>query len=286
MKKIILLLLMLCLTTGCSLKEQSLENSTIYTTVYPVQYIMNYLYGDESKISSIYPADVDLNNYKLTDKQIEEYASGDLFVYIGLGSELEMAKTFINKNDKLLIIDATYGLTYNNDIKELWLAPNNFLMLAKNIKNSLNEYLNNTIKEEIVEEKYNELYAKVSWIDAELRAVAKEAKENNNNTLVVASNVFKFLNNYGFNIISLEDIENEGSESALTEIKNNFKNAKYNAIVKLKSMKNTDLINELVNSNKAQIIEIDDIITNSDASNDYVSMQNENVAVIRNLLVD
>ena len=46
----------------------------------------------------------------------------------------------------MLIIDATYGLNYNNNLTELWLAPNNFLMLAKNIKTSLNEYLDNAIQ--------------------------------------------------------------------------------------------------------------------------------------------
>lgn len=286
MKKIIVLLLALLALSGCSLKKTNLEDSTIYTTIYPVKYIMEYLYGDESTIASIYPNDVVLNNYTLTKKQIKEYANSDLFVFIGLGSELEIAKTFINENSKLLIIDATYGLNYNNDIRELWLAPNNFLMLAKNIKTSLKEYLNNTLKEETVESKYDELYAKVSWIDAELRNIAKEAKENNNNTLVVSSNVFKFLENYGFNIISLEDIEASGSENALNDIKNNFKNSKYNAVIKLSSEEKTDLINELVNVNKAQLIEINDIITNEDPTSDYVSIQYENIAVIRNLLVD
>ena len=208
MKKIkIISIIFLCLLIcGCSFKDGKLNDATIRTTVYPVEYITDYLYGDSSTISSIYPSDVDIESYNLTDKQINEYASSDLFVYIGLGKEKEIAKTFVNKNNDLLIIDATYGLNYNYDIRELWLAPNNFLMLAKNIKNSLNEYLDNTLREENVEKKYNELYAEISWIDAELRNIAKEAIEINNNTLVVSTNVLKFLESYGFNIISLEDI--------------------------------------------------------------------------------
>ena len=67
----------------------------------------------------------------------------------------------------------------------MWLAPNNFLMLCKNIKNSLNEYLDNSLKIKAVNDLYNELYAQVSWVDAEMRNIAREAKENNNNTLVV-----------------------------------------------------------------------------------------------------
>ena len=280
-----LLFSILFITNACSLKESSLDdNPSIYTTVYPVQYITNYLYGEDSTIASIYPIGVDIDNYSLTQKQVEEYAQGDLFVYVGLGNEKEIAKSFLNENDNILIIDAAYGLNYHNDIRELWLAPNNFLMLTKNIKNSLKEYLNNSIKEENVEERYNELYVSVSLIDAELRNIAKEAKENGNNTLVVSSNTFKYLENYGFTIISLEEIEKSGSENALNDIKNKFKNSKYTTIVKLVSEKNTELMQELVDKDKATIVTINDAITKDDSVDDYASIQYDNISVIRNVL--
>ena len=288
MKNIKLLGLLLCvlfLTSACNFNTTSLDNATIYTTVYPVKFITEYLYGDNSTVNSIYPNGVKLDEYELTIKQIDEYSQGDLFVYVGVGNEKEIAKSFLNKNDELLIIDATYGLNYHNDIKELWLAPNNFLMLAKNIRSSLTEYLNNTLKEEEVNKKYDELYAKISWIDAELRNIAKEAKELDNNTLVVSSNTLKYLEGYGFTVISLEEIEASGSENALTDIKNKFKNSKYDTIIKLASEDETDLIKELKDKNKANILTINDAITNDDTANDYLAIQNENIAQIRNLLI-
>lgn len=287
MKRIKLLcLLIVCifLFSGCDVKDNKLENANIYTTIYPVEFITDYLYGENSNIESIYPIGVNLEEYSLTDKQVENYANGDLFVYIGLGNEKEIAKSFLNKNDDLLIIDATYGLNYNNNLTELWLAPNNFLMLAKNIKTSLNEYLDNAIKEDDVTKKYDELYEKVSWVDAELRNIAKEAKENGNNTLVVSTNTFKYLENYGFDIISLQEIEESGSENAMNEIKNKFKNSKYTNIIKLNSESTTDLINELTTKYKAKINTINDIVTNSDTASDYISIQYENIAVIREIL--
>ena len=280
-----LILGVLFLTSACNFNTTNLDNATIYTTVYPVEYITEYLYGDNSTVSSIYPNGVNLDDYKLTSKQIDEYSKGDLFVYVGVGKEKEIAKSFLNKNDELLIIDATYGLNYHNDIEELWLAPNNFLMLAKNIKTSLTEYLNNTLREEEVNNKYDELYGKVSWIDAELRNIAKEAKELDNNTLVVSSNTLKYLEGYGFTVISLEEIEKSGSENALTDIKNKFKNSKYDTILQLNSEENTDLIKELVEKDKAKILKINDVITNDDTANDYIAIQNENIAQIRNLLI-
>ena len=288
MKKIklgIIFLLTIFLTCSCSFKKGSLDNATIYTTVYPVNYIISYLYGDGSTIQSIYPNGVDIDNYSLTTKQIENYANGDLFVYVGLGNEKEIAKTFINENSDLLIIDATYGLSYSEDIKELWLAPNNFLMLCKNIKNSLNEYLDNSLKIKNVNDLYDELYAQVSWVDAEMRNIAREAKENNNNTLVVTSKTFKFLENYGFEVVVLEELEENGTENAINDLKNNFKNGKYNSIIKLSSEEESDFVKNLVKEYNPQEINFNDMITN-DTTQDYIAIQYENIAVLRELLLD
>ena len=128
MKKLFLLLIAIFLTTGCSFVKDNLENATIYTTVYPLEYLVNTLYGDYAEVSSIYPQDIDVDTYKLTTKQIKEYAKGDLFVYNGLSNEKEITKNLINKNKNLLIIDVTSGLTYTYNIEELWMSPNNYLM--------------------------------------------------------------------------------------------------------------------------------------------------------------
>lgn len=286
LKLLIIGLVSIFFFTGCNIKTNSLENAKIYTTIYPTQYIIDYLYGEDSEIESIYPIDVNLEAYELTDKQIENYAAGDLFVYIGLGKEKDIAKKLLNKNDELLIIDATYGLNYNVDIMELWLAPNNFLMLVKNIRNSLNEYLDNSFKKDDVNKKYDELYENVSWIDAELRNISRDAIDNDNNTIVVSSNIFKYLESYGFNIISLEEIETSGSENAINDIKAKFKNSTYTKILKLNSEEDTELMTELKEKNKASIVTLNDLITNSDTASDYISIQYENIAVIRDYLND
>ena len=44
LKKILFLALMLFIICSCSIKKDDLEGATIYTTVYPIKYITNYLY--------------------------------------------------------------------------------------------------------------------------------------------------------------------------------------------------------------------------------------------------
>ena len=53
------------LLSGCSDKEVS-TTMTAYTSVYPVEYILDNLYGSKIAIYSIYPDGINYKNYKLT----------------------------------------------------------------------------------------------------------------------------------------------------------------------------------------------------------------------------
>ena len=183
MKKNILLLILisllsLTLTTGCDKDE--LEGSRVTVSVYPIEYIITSLYDiEESKytITSIYPNGTDITEYKLTDKQLTDFSkSTTLFVYNGLSQEKEIAKTLINKNKKIQIIDVSYGLKYQYGIEELWLSPNNYLMLANTVKNDLEELSSSKYAAEKIENKYAELEENLTTLDAELRTIAKNAK--------------------------------------------------------------------------------------------------------------
>lgn len=279
-KVLILALSILLITTGCKVKKDNLDDALIYTTIYPVEYIVEKLYGDNSEVESIYPNGVDLTDYKLKEKQINEYSDSDLFVYIGLSNEKDIAKSFLNKNKDILIIDSTYGLSYTNKAEELWIAPNNFLMLVKNIKASLSEYIDNKYILENIEKNYDVIYQDISWMDAELRTIAKEAISNGTNTIVTQSNVFDYLKNYGFNIISLEQINNNEKN----DIKSKFKNGTYSSILKLDTEKDNDFVKELDEENDANVLNINSMITNSDSTSDYKSIQHENINKIRNIV--
>ena len=272
------LLIVLLGVCGCNKNDNETKTANIYTTIYPLTYVMEKLYGENNTIASIYPNGVDLNDYNLTDKQIKEYSQANMFVYIGLGNELNIAKSFLNNNKKLEIIDATYGLNYKNKIEELWIAPNNFLMLVKNIKASLNEYIDNEYQLNYIEEQYNEIYKDISWMDADLRSIAKDAKENNNNVIISSSKVFDYLNNYGFEVISLENITNNEKQ----DIKTKFKNGKYTSILKLDTEKENEFIIELKEYG-AKVININSMITNSDPASDYKTIQYENINKIREI---
>ena len=286
-KKIKLLLLLGVISSllcGCNLSKDSLENATIYTTIYPVKYITEFLYKDYATIDSIFPSGADIDTYELTDKQLKNFAKGDLFIYNGLSNEKTITKNLINKNKNLLIIDVSYGLSYQDGIKELWISPNNYLMLAKNIKDNLVEYLKTKLIIENVQKKYDQLAEILSLKDAELRSISKDARIKGTNTLIVSDDVMKFLENYGFEVISLDD--NSITDNSFTAIQNNFNKGVYKKIIVLDNNKN-EYVTRLVNNNKATTVNFNSM-TNIEEGNtvDYLDNMQGLIDNIRDICLN
>ena len=118
--------------SGC-FKRDNMEDITIYTTIYPLNYITDYLYGDNAKIYSVYPSGVDVTTYELTNKQIEDYSNNDLFVFNSLDRDRDYAVKMINKNKNLKIIDVALGMETINSIEELSTLENEQLKLYNEI---------------------------------------------------------------------------------------------------------------------------------------------------------
>ena len=270
--------------TGCNLKKDNLESATIYTTIYPIKYLTEFLYKDYATIESIYPSGADVVSYELTSKQIKKYAKADLFIYNGLRYEKTITKNLINKNKNLHIIDVSNGLSYTYGVKELWMSPNNYLMLAKNIKDYLKEYLDSKIIVNYDDQKYEDLAEILSLKDAELRSIGKEAKEKGTNTIVVSDNVFKFLENYDFNVVSLD--EETLTEGTINSIRNNFKKENYNTILVL-DYNYTDNINSIINDYNAKAIDVKSMINvDSDNTDDYLTVMQDLIDNIRNICLN
>jgi ABC-type Zn uptake system ZnuABC Zn-binding protein ZnuA len=282
LKTILILLILLLTATSCDSKSN--DGLNILTTVYPITYLTTEIYT-QGNVTSIYPDGADVENYNLTSKQIKEYSKNNIFIYNGLANELTTAKNLLNKNRKLKIIDVAYGLKYNDGVEELWLSPNYYLMLATTIKDNLESFTNSKYANEEIEKKYKELEETLSLMDAELRSIASSAKDINKETIVVSSNMFKYLSNYGFNVISLEDEDNLKTIS-LNNIKNNFKNGTYTTIFMKDTEEKTELINSLETEYGAKIVEVDTMTTLStekkDNNENYLTIMNNYLENIRN----
>ena len=286
MKKIKLLFVILgvILLSGCNITKDSMEDIEIYTTLYPIKYLINSLYGTNGTINSIYPSGVDVNDFELSDKKIREYSKTDLFVFNSLDRDRDIAVKMINENKNLKVIDVSMGMTYDNNIEELWLNPYNYLMMAENTKNGLLEYVSNpylisNTEGTGIEDKYEVLKYDLSRLDADIKESISLAKYK---TVVVDSNLFKYLEKYDLKVISLEENE-ELNENTIDEVKKLIRNGNIKYIYSANSETNNTCKNlidtynlELVTINTMN--SIDGGITNSNEN--YITIMNNNLELL------
>ena len=286
MKKIKLLFVILgvILLSGCNITKDSMEDIEIYTTLYPIKYLINSLYGTNGTINSIYPSGVDVNDFELSDKKLKEYSKTDLFVFNSLDRDRDIAVKMINENKNLKVIDVSMGMTYDNNIEELWLNPYNYLMMAENTKNGLLEYVSNpylisNTEGTGIEDKYEVLKYDLSRLDADIKESISLAKYK---TVVVDSNLFKYLERYNLNVISLEENE-ELNENTIDEVKKLIRNGNIKYIYSAGSETNNTCKN-LINTYNLELVtintmnSIDGGITNSNEN--YITIMNNNLELL------
>lgn len=273
------------MVTGCNVKKDNMEGITIYTTIYPIRYLIDSLYGDNSTIYSIYPAGVDTNEFDLSDKKLEEYANTDLFVFNSLDRDRDFAVKMINKNKNLKVIDVSLGMTYDYDIAELWFNPYNYLMMAQNTKSGLLEYVTNPYlisndDDTGIEGKYEILKYNLSRLDADMKENILEATYN---TIVVDNDMFKVLSKYGLNVISLEENDNL-TDTTINEVKKLINNGSIKYIYSSKEETN-ETAKELIDNYGLELVTlntmetIDGGVTNS--NEDYITIMNSNLDLLK-----
>lgn len=277
------MLLMLFLLTGC-FKQDNLDGIDIYTTVYPIEYIVTKLYGNHSNVYSIYPDEVNIDNYELTKKQIKDYSSSNMYIFNGLSKEKDYVSEMFKYNKNLMIIDASSTMEYNYSNNELWLDPSNFLMMALNIKNGLTEYIENHYLKNEIEENYESLKVEISNIDARLKLLSENADSS---TIIVDSNVFKYLEKYGFTVISLE----EGAtltDKILSDAKKAIEEDNINYIFTFDKANLNSTVQSFISEYELEPLEFKTLSNLTDderkLNEDYISLLNENIETLKNEL--
>ncbi len=282
MKKIIVLLILVLSLTGCSLfKSDSMEGITILTSNYALEYVTNYLYGENSVVTSIYPDGVDISNYKFTDKQIRDFSHEDMFIYMGATNDSNQALKFLNKNKNLKIIDASFGIQYKYKEDELWLNPSNILMVTQNIKDGLSEYITSKSLKEEVNKRYENIKVELSNLDATYKTTVQNAKDK---VIAVNSDNLLYLEKYNITVVSL-DKNNPDFEKNLTLFKGYLEDE---ALKYFYVYENTELdnsIKSLVDDNKLEILNIKNLKNITDEERDlnanYISISTANLEEIK-----
>lgn len=287
MKKFLLMLsvFLVIITTGC-FKRDSMEDITIYTSVYPIEYIVNQLYGENAEVNSIYPDGIIVDKYTLTDKQLENYGKADLFIFNGLSVEKNYIKPMFEANKNLKIIDSSASIEYTNRMEEIWLDPSNFLMIAQNIRTGFKEYITNQYLINEIDEKYEQLKIDISSLDAKIQTMIQKAPSK---TILVSSNLFKYLEKYNFEVISLDE-SSTLLEKNMVKAKELISSGEIKYIYTIKNETLNEEINNFIEKTKIETLEFHNLAnlneTERKEKKDYLSIMTENVELLKQELYE
>ncbi len=285
MKKYLLTIISLIMITTCltgCLKRDRMEDIKIATTIYPIEYVTNILYGEHSKVKSIYPRNSVSTTYKMTEKQLKDFSEYDLFIYNGESKERDYATKMLHNNKGLKIIDATYGLDTTNTSSDIWLNPSNILMIGQNIKNELTDYITDPYLIKDINDKYTtKLKVDITELETEFK---KTADNSVNKKIIVADESLNFLKKYGFEVI---DLTTKGKEKQnnIDLAKTLLNNKKLSYIFVMEHTNDINVVNELKDHYKIQTLKFRtlDTITEQDIQNndDYLSIMHNNINLLQ-----
>ena len=258
-----------------------MDNIDVIVTNYANEYITKSLYENHATITSIYPDGVDISNYKISNKQKQDFAKYDLFVYNGLlEKERNLALELLDLNPNLKIIDTAYVLETDYSPEELWLNPSSLLMMGQNVRLGLQEYITSTYLKNEVDEKYNELKIKLSELDVEFR-VAFDSTDNN--TIIVADSALVYLEKFGLNVIC---IDSDATQKTLSDAENLIANQSVSYIFGFRNQKAGDNAQKLLDTySTVKYVELHklDNITDEERreKKDYPLLASDNLELIK-----
>lgn len=277
--KIIFMVIILLSLTGC-FKDDSMEDISIVTSVYPIEYVVNSLYGEHSTVTSIYPKDSDITDFEITEILLEQYSDNDLFIFNGLSNEKKHVENMLKNNKNLKIIDITSNMKIDYSIEELWLDPNNLLTISNNIRNGFNEYIKSTYLTNEVNENYENLKIDLTNLDGKYYSVIKNSPQEKN-VIIVSDDAFKYLQKYGIEVISLDpDTVTQKDSATATELIQSgsciYVYTKYN--------EDTEQINDFISDTGAEKLELYTMTNLYDTKidkNSYITLMNQNLENIK-----
>lgn len=303
----ILILIIFTFLVGCNSDNQSSEGKlTVYTTIFPLEDFTKKIGGDHVIVNSVYPPGADAHTFEPSTKTMSEMASGDAFIYTGVGVEgfADKAKDVL-ENEKVKVVAAAQEIelmkedehAHEEDAHEedehnhadgdphVWLSPTLSISLAENIKNALVE-LKPEAKEDF-EANFQSLKEELEALDSEYKETMESGKSNK---ILVSHAAYGYWEKqYGLEQISVNGLSptQEPSQKQLTEI---IAKAKENNIQYVIFDQNiSGKIAEVVkNEIKAEALTLHNLeaTTEEDVKNkeDYFSLMRKNLETLKKAL--
>lgn len=307
-KAIILLLLIIFFVAACGNENKTTNDEneiTIYTSIYPIQYILERIADGTISVSSVYPPGVDAHSYEPTAKDMTKIAESDAFIYLGSGLEAfaeTTADALQDQDVKLIEIGSHEELFHTEEINaehshmddtehdghnhgdhdpHIWIDPKRMIEMANIIKEELIQL--NPVDEGVYQTNFEELETDLLNLDNEF---ATTLGEKTNKKILVSHAAYGYWEErYGIEQISINGLSSssEPSQKELTEIIDQAKEYDLNYIIFEQNSSNR--VSEIIQSElgiESMIIHNLSVLTDEDIQNneDYLSLMRDNLQVL------
>lgn len=309
------LLSTILILAGCSSEKDTSKASsdklTVYTTVYPLQYLTEQIGGKYVEVSSIYPPGSDAHSFEPTQKDMMKIADSDLFFYIGLGMEgfvNKAEKTLANENvsfvptaEKLdLPTDPDAAEEHNHKNEEehdhesekehnhgdinphVWLNPVYMEQMATLVKDRLVKEMPS--QKETFEKNYQTVEDNLKQLDQNFRTVTSNAKQKDFVTAHAAYSYWE--TEYHLHQIPIAGVStsDEPSQKKLQSIvdKINAEQIPYIMLEQNTNSKIADVIQQETNTKTLTLHNLETLTQKDiDQNRDYLSIMEDNLAALK-----
>lgn len=278
--------------TSCSNNSnnnQEQQDLVIYTSIYPIQFLVEEMADGVAEVKSIYPPGVDAHTYEPKTKEITSIANASAFIYIGGGMESfsESAANALEHQRVNLIEISNYEnlfLNVNNDLQgkhldpHIWLDPIRMIAIAEMIKDEL---INISPKnEETFTKQFSELKETLTNLDEDFQKILIE--KDNKKILVTHAAYRYWEDRYDLEQIAISGLSSsdEPSQKELANITNIAieNNIQFVLFEKTSSNRIATIVQEHIGAEKLLIHPLE-VLTEEDIKekHNYITLMYENL---------
>lgn len=309
--KVMTPLILLIFLVACSDEEdgtdEPTENIEIYTTVFPLKSFAEQIGGDSVDVHTIYPKGVDVHTYEPTQKDMIDFAEGDLFIYtsdafdpvadsiknaVGEHSEFLPAADNIEEEDLMAHdhehddhAEHEHEHDHGSTDPHVWLDPVLAKSMAEQIKDKLIEL--NPDAASTYEENYETLTADLSDLDEEFAQMTENTVRDS--VYISHESIGYLADRYHFEQVAINGLNNdEPSQQDLTKIVDSIgeQNIKYILYEQNVSSSITDTIQSSTDTEPLEFHNLAVLTDEDDEDSTYQSIMRENISILDKALND
>lgn len=298
------IIMIIILLSGCSSSSQddiSKEKLSIYTSIYPIQFLVERIGGDTVVTKTIFPPGVEAHSYEPTAKDMVSIAKSDAFIYMGGGMEgfsETIASALESEQVELIPLSANEELYEHSQTTEihgareeehnhhdhnphLWLDPIRMIRMGQSVKDVLIEL--NPDKRTIYEKNFNNLSNELKLLDKKF----KETLQNKTNREILVSHAAYnyWEDRYGIIQIPINGItssEEPSQKDLVTIIKEADKSNLHYVLFEQNTINSVSAIIQKEIRAKAFVLHNLEVLTENDIEHgeDYFSLMYRNLNVL------